>query len=280
MGLGAPTKRAGLSGYEPRRCQYEFSWDTEYACPACTDEDFIEVWGLCANNAQTSNWVNTHACSGGFVPPAGRSQPCTPPTREDMPPVGHAYVIVDVRLQNVTPQKAVDYPNVVAAALSAHGVFRSQVAVIAVSGTLLAFRIDRPDNTTALAVADAVKIKFDNVNSDLGGAETVTIKYYTAPEPVVIRGKHAAVPPAGVAAIVIVILVLAAALAFFVFKNRRLKYDNYRLIRAGGAGGAIAAIDSDLYDDGAAPAAAPKSGMCGFAVLFLFWGLTSHFAAL
>jgi hypothetical protein len=157
--LGSPAKRAGNYNYEPRSCQYEFQWETEFACPACAEDDYVEVVGLCVGGTQNLTLVNVNPCTGGFIPGAVKTRSCVAPSRADRPPAGHTFLIAETRINGITAAQQSGFASTVAVALEEVQVFANQVDIIAVVGDIVTFRIDHA-SASADKVAFAIKEKF------------------------------------------------------------------------------------------------------------------------
>jgi len=84
-GIGYPQ---AIDAVEEEGCQYEFRWDSLYACPLCTLEDYREVLGPCVDGIRKVTYVPLsypNRCHGGVTAPAPVVQSCTLVT-EECPP--------------------------------------------------------------------------------------------------------------------------------------------------------------------------------------------------
>lgn len=106
--------------------------------------------------------------------------------------------------------------------------------------TSVTFRLTHADDANVDRLVDALKTALSNSTSRLGAI---------AQTPVVTRAAESSgsgsssLSAGAIGAVVVIILVLVGVIGFVVWRNRQLKYQNYRLLQAKGA------PTGTLYDD-------------------------------
>lgn len=244
-GFGTPVKPQGA--VEGSICRYNFNWVSQYACPVCRDTDYQLVAGVCSAGVQRLFYVPLAQCSGSKP---DSYVPCVTPKLDDIPPTGFAYVIGTIALANNTS------PDIVPLNLSySLGITTSSIIVVVVNGRNATIRVTVRDEASAETnitsnLAKAVE------SSHLGTLLTTpSVIHPLAPATDDSHSSNYVVP------VVIVVLIAVVALAVagvFYWKNRQLKYQNYRLVKEAGQDNGIS---NELYnDDHEEPVLRPTGG--------------------
>lgn len=68
----------GLVELPPASCWYHFRWESLYACPLCTTDDYTAIVGECVNGQRQTvyTWITPRLCHDGAPLPAAAITPC------------------------------------------------------------------------------------------------------------------------------------------------------------------------------------------------------------
>lgn len=248
VGLGLPDKQAGQSKVEISTCVYGFEWRSLYACPVCRDQDFIPLHGVCQNGQQRQFYVTSSSCVGSKP---DTTVPCRTPSASDLPDQGHVFVTASVNLfANVTADL---FPSELAAAFR-NIVPVSSILVVTVNGDSVFFRMDILAYQTSVIQNVTASLASVVASAGLGalvGAPSVVNAPAPAPPaaPTSAPSSSSSSSSKYVAPVVIIVIIALSALVtagVFYWKNRQLRYQNYRLVKESGQDNGIA---NELYDE-------------------------------
>lgn len=231
-GFGSPRKPTG--DIEGVTCRYNFEWYSQYACPVCRDQDYQLVAGVCNNGRQRLFYVPLFQCSGSK---SDSYVPCTSPTMDDVPAHGFVFIVATVALINNTSPDMVPFDLSNALGIS--------------SGSIIVVLVDNKNVTLRVTVPDVAAIE-NNITSNLGAALASAQIGTLLSTPNVVHSPVSSSSSSGsnyMVPVIIVILIALVALAVagvFFWKNRQLRYQNYRLVKEAGQDNGIA---NELYND-------------------------------
>jgi len=247
-GIGQPQRPANQTHVEIETCVYNLEWSTRYACPQCHASDYVPVYGVCHQNVQRLFYVTDMDCVDYNRPPDTFVQ-CSAPSPTDRPQSGSVFVNAVLQMSNTTNADLL--PSALSRAFSeyAHITLPVQAILDMYTGTddASSVQVRVTVQNTSLAALIAANISAVVNKASLGSV--VSDPWIVYPETSPGSDSSSGMSAGAVGGIIfIVLLAVGASVVAIVFywKNRKLRYQNYRLVKEAGQDNGIS---NELYDD-------------------------------
>eukprot|EP00039_Didymoeca_costata_P033435 m.42319 g.42319 ORF g.42319 m.42319 type:complete len:1102 (+) comp9871_c0_seq1:32-3337(+) len=239
VGVGKPVPT--FYKIEASICDYQWDWDSIYGCPVCSPDDFVVVKGPCNDGKRTQKVIQQSPCQGDYLSATGKTGIPTAEVcvSEEAPEKGRTFLVgktvittnSSLDLDLFPSRFSLEMRNITSRDVFLHGISGNDANVT------IEFVVDVEEKDSSVALGrikmllNGSRDEFGKLDGDISVLLPVTIDEV---EEIRHPKTGTSLSTGVVVGIVLFVLVLLFSVAFLIYNNRKLKYQNYNLVRNAG----------------------------------------------